>query len=228
MKHLLIALATSSILTLATTAGTTTVPDELETKVFADASMTPCPAVISATPYGDLFVGVDMQGSLGKKPNLGYIAKLSDTDNDGKADKRTVFAKVDNPRGLVAIGNKLIVLHCIQKDGVIHTQQLSVFNDNDNDGVADGPAKPLITNIGNPKFLKSRGTDHSTNNIRLGIDGWIYISIGDFGFVDAQGTDGTKLSMHGGGIVRVRPDGSVHECSHQRKYQRWDWLVDTL
>jgi len=226
MKHLLIALATSSILTLATTAGTTTVPDELETKVFADASMTPCPAVISATPYGDLFVGVDMQGSLGKKPNLGYIAKLSDTDNDGKADKRTVFAKVDNPRGLVAIGNKLIVLHCIQKDGVIHTQQLSVFNDNDNDGVADGPAKPLITNIGNPKFLKSRGTDHSTNNIRLGIDGWIYISIGDFGFVDAQGTDGTKLSMHGGGIVRVRPDGSEMETFIHGTRNVYDVAID--
>ena len=225
MKNLFISLTTSALLASAIIAGTT-VPDELETKVYADASMAPCPAVISATPYGDLFVGVDMQGSLGKKPNLGYIAKLSDTDNDGKADKKTIFAKVDNPRGLIAIGDRLIVLHCIQKDGVIHTQQLSVFTDTDNDGVADGPAKPLITNIGNPKFLKSRGTDHSTNNIRLGIDGWIYISIGDFGFVDAVGTDGTKLSMHGGGVVRVRPDGSEMETFIHGTRNVYDVSID--
>ena len=42
----------------------------------------------------------------------------------------------------------------------------------------------------------------------MGIDGWIYIAIGDFGFVDAEGTDGTKLTMYGGGVVRVRPDGT--------------------
>jgi putative heme-binding domain-containing protein len=45
----------------------------------------------------------------------------------------------------------------------------------------------------------------------MGIDGWIYIAIGDFGFVDAEGTDGTKLTMYGGGVVRVRPDGTEME-----------------
>ena len=55
------------------------------------------------------------------------------------------------------------------------------------------------------KFNQARGVDHTTNGIRMGIDGWIYIAIGDFGFVDATGTDGTKLMMYGGGIIRSAP-----------------------
>jgi len=207
-------------------AGTTSVPSELETQVFSDSKMTPCPAVIAASPYGEVYVGIDMQGSLGKKPGLGYIAKLVDTNQDGKADKQTVFAKTDNPRGIISIGDRVIVLHCTLKDGKIHTQQLSVYVDADRDGVADGPAKALVTNIGNPKFLKRRGTDHSTNNIRLGIDGWIYIAIGDFGFVGAEGTDGKKLSMHGGGVVRVRPDGSEMETFIHGTRNVYDVSID--
>lgn len=226
MKKTFITSLISSLGAISAFAGTTTVPAELESKLFADSKMTPCPAVIAASPYGEVYVGVDLQGSLGKKVDLGYIAKLIDTDNDGKADKRTVFAKMDNPRGIISIGNRLIVLHCTKEGDKIGTQQLSVYVDADGDGVADGPAKPLVTNIGNPKFLKSRGTDHSTNNIRLGIDGWVYISIGDFGFVGAEGTDGKKLSMHGGGVVRVRPDGTEMETFIHGTRNVYDVAID--
>ncbi len=207
-------------------AGSTTVPSDLETKMFTDSGVTPCPAVIAASPYGDVYVGVDKQGSLGKKIDHGYIMKLVDSDQDGRADQNTLFAKMDNPRGIISIGERLIVLHCTNRDGKIDTQQLSVYVDADNDGSADGPAQPLVTNIGNPKYLQDRGTDHSTNNIRLGIDGWIYISVGDFGFVGAEGTDGTKLSMHGGGVVRVRPDGSEMETFIHGTRNVYDVAID--
>jgi putative heme-binding domain-containing protein len=226
MKNFFTTSLISSFSALSVFAGTTTVPSELETQVFADSKMTPSPAVIAASPYGEVYVGVDLQGSLGKKVDLGYIAKLIDTNQDGKADKRTVFAKIDNPRGIISIGDRLIVLHCTKEGDKIGTQQLSVYVDADRDGVADGPAKALVTNIGNPKFLKSRGTDHSTNNIRLGIDGWIYISIGDFGFVGAEGTDGKKLSMLGGGVVRVRPDGSEMETFIHGTRNVYDVSID--
>ncbi|MFT5905321.1 MAG: putative heme-binding domain-containing protein [Cryomorphaceae bacterium] len=226
MKKTIITSLISSLGALSAFAGSTTVPAELETQVFSDTEMTPCPAVIAASPYGEVYVGVDMQGSVGKKPNLGYIAKLMDTDLDGKADKKTVFAKMDNPRGIISIGDRLIVLHSIQKNGKIYTQQLSVYVDADRDGVADGPAKPLVTDIGNPKYIQNRGADHSTNNIRLGIDGWIYISIGDFGFIGAEGSDGAKLSMHGGGVVRVRPDGSELETFIHGTRNVYDVSID--
>ena len=37
---------------------------------------------------------------------------------------------------------------------------------------------------------------------------WIYAAIGDFGFMEAEGTDGRKVQLRGGGVVRFRPDGS--------------------
>ena len=121
-----------------------TVPDDLESKLFSGPDKTPCPAVICAAPTGEVYVGVDMQGSLGKKANLGKIVRLVDTDNDGSPDKVTTYAKIDNPRGLIAIGDKLIVLHCTQKDGKPYNQRISVYTDANKDGIADGPPKPLL------------------------------------------------------------------------------------
>ncbi|WP_406694257.1 c-type cytochrome [Singulisphaera sp. Ch08] len=45
----------------------------------------------------------------------------------------------------------------------------------------------------------------------MGLDGWIYIAVGDYGFHGAKGKDGTTLSQRGGGILRVRPDGTELE-----------------
>ncbi|NQZ59769.1 MAG: hypothetical protein HRT88_20140, partial [Lentisphaeraceae bacterium] len=189
--------------------------------------MAPSPAVICASATGEVYVGVDLQGSLGKKGNLGRIVRLIDTDNDGIADKHTVYAKVNNPRGLIAIGNQLYVLHSIfGKDGKIINQDLSVFTDANNDGIADGPAKTLVKDIGNHTPLASRGTDHSTNGIRLGVDGWIYISVGDFGFQKAIGTDGKSLNFQGGGIVRVRPDGTDLETFIHGTRNVYDVAID--
>lgn len=218
----------STVLSLGAAAGAfaASVPGELETKLFAGPDKTPCPAVIAAAPTGEVYVGVDLQGSLGKKPNMGSIVRLVDTDNDGTADQVTTYAKIDNPRGIIPMGNNLIVLHCTQKDGKPHNQQISVFTDADQDGVADGPLKPLVKGIGNPKFIQSRGADHCTNNIRLGIDGWVYVSVGDFGFVDAEGSDGTKLTFHGGGVVRVRPDGSELESFIHGTRNVYDVAID--
>ena len=203
-----------------------TVPDGLESNLFAGPEIAPSPAVICASPTGEVFVGVDKQGSLGKEANHGSIVRIIDSNNDGKADQHTIFAKVDNPRGLISLGNQIIALHSTLKDGKPYNQQISVYTDADNDGIADGPLKPLVTGIGNPKYIQSRGADHCTNNIRLGIDGWIYISVGDFGFVNAEGSDGKTLTMHGGGVVRVRPDGSELETFIHGTRNVYDVAID--
>ena len=75
------------------------------------------PLPLSAARLHEVYVGVDKQGSLGKKPNLGSIVRLVDKNNDGKADLVTTFAKIDNPRGLIALGDQLIVPYCTVKDG---------------------------------------------------------------------------------------------------------------
>lgn len=166
---------------------------------FAGPELVPSPSCLAVLPAGEVFVGVDMIGSLGKTPGKGSIVKLIDQDQDGTMDRYSVFALVDNPRGILPVGDQVFVLHTVfGADSLAQGMDLVVFEDKNQDGIADGPSKPLISNISSKKHLQDRGTDHSTNGIRMGIDGWIYIAVGDFGFHDAVDREGTKLTMLGG------------------------------
>jgi len=194
---------------------------------FAGPDLVPSPSCLAVASTGEVFVGVDMIGSLGKTPGKGSIIRLVDSNHDGVMDTHTEFAKVDNPRGIIAMQDQVFVLHTVfGSDSLAQGMDLVVFEDKDKDGVADGPSKPLITNISTKNQLQSRGTDHSTNGIRMGIDGWIYIAVGDFGFVDAEDREGTKLTMLGGGIVRVRPDGTGMEVYTHGTRNIYDVAID--
>ena len=154
------------------------------------------------------------------------IVKLVDCNNDGIIDRHSTFAMADDPRGIIAVGDKVYVLHTVFTDSAATGMDLVVFEDRDHDGVADGPSSPLVEHISNPNYLRSRGTDHATNGIRMGIDGWIYIAVGDFGFHDAVDRDGKKLTMLGGGIVRVRPDGTELEIYTHGTRNIYDVAID--
>ena len=204
-------------------------PPELSQTTFTSPGLTPSPACLSAHPNGDVFVGVDMCGSLGKGPGKGKIVRLRDTNNDGVADEHTLFATLDNPRGLIAVGDKLYVIYTIWKDektfGAMH---LGVLEDKDKDGKADGPPKILVSDISCKTHNQSRGADHTTNGMRMAIDGWIYVAVGDYGMHEAKGTDDTVLTMLGGGIVRVRPDGSELEIYTHGLRNIYDVAIDPL
>lgn len=201
---------------------------QLQIDTLAGPDLIPSPACLAVAPMGEVFVGVDRIGSLGKEPEKGSIIKLIDTDNDGKADSHTVFVQVDNPRGLLPIADDLYVLHTTfsPETGEASGMDLVKFEDKNKDGIADGPAWTLIKNISTPETLRTQGTDHATNGIRMGIDGWIYIAVGDFGFHNATDRDGTKLSMLGGGIVRVRPDGTEMEIYSHGTRNIYDVAID--
>lgn len=203
-------------------------PADLNVTGFAGPDLTPSPACLAVSATGDVFVGVDMIGSLGKDPGKGSIVKLVDSDNDGVVDKHSLFAMVDDPRGIISLGDQVFVLHTTfsKETGKASGMDLVVFEDKDRDGVADGPSQPLIEHISSAKFLQSRGTDHSTNGIRMGIDGWIYIAVGDFGFHDAIDRSGKKLTQLGGGIVRVRPNGKEMEVFTHGLRNIYDVAID--
>ncbi|MBD0260316.1 MAG: heme-binding protein, partial [Cytophagales bacterium] len=203
-------------------------PGDLTITDFAGPDLTPSPACLAVAPTGEVFVGVDMQGSLGKKPDMGSIIRLTDGDNDGKVDAHTTFARVNNPRGIMAVGEKVFVLHAVfsPETGKATGMNLVVFEDTNRDGAADGPSKPLVEHLSNVRFIQERGVDHATNGIRMGIDGWIYIAVGDFGFHNATDRTGKRLTMLGGGIVRVRPDGTELEIYSHGMRNIYDVAID--
>ncbi|MEO6036303.1 MAG: ThuA domain-containing protein [Verrucomicrobiota bacterium] len=173
------------------------VPAEFSATIFAAPPAVNYPVFVSAAPDGTLYVSSDGNGSLGRDPNRGRIVRLRDLDGDGHVDESKLFvANVDSPRGLVWDHDRLYLLH---------PPNLSAFIDHDSDGIAD-EEKILVKNIA--FTFKDRPADHTSNGIELGVDGWIYCAIGDFGFMEATGTDGRKLQLRGGGVVRVRTDGT--------------------
>ncbi len=53
--------------------------------------------------------------------------------------------------------------------------------------------------------------DHVPANFRLGMDGYFYVAVGDKGLYQCTGRDGSQVNLHGGGILRLRPDGTELE-----------------
>jgi putative heme-binding domain-containing protein len=160
------------------------------------------PTCLCTTPTpGMIFVGCDGNSAQGTAPNRGKVYRLMDTKGTGKADSITLFCEVDHPRGLIYHNGALYVCH---------PTDFSVFYDDDGDGKADR-RELLVKGISAPKAVNARGGDHTTNNITMGIDGWIYFAVGDMGMANATATkDGAKVTMRGG-IARIRPDGTGFE-----------------
>ncbi len=172
------------------------VPEGFEVTVFASPPAVNYPVFVAASVDGTLYVSSDGNGSLGRNPERGRVIRLRDLDGDGRADETKVFCEIDAPRGLVWDHDRLYVMH---------PPHLSAFIDKDGDGIAD-EQKTLVKNLA--FGYDKRPADHTTNGVSMGADGWLYIAGGDFGFMDAEGTDGRKLTHRGGGVIRVRPDGT--------------------
>lgn len=164
------------------------------------------PTCLAAAPTGEVFVGVDENGSIDAKAQRGRVVRCIDKNGDGVADEFKIFAEMDSPRGLWFDNNTLYVMH---------PPLVEAFLDDDGDGVADRH-EVLVRGLGFD--LKFRGADHTVNGMRMGIDGFLYIAVGDYGATNAVARDGTRLQLHGGGVVRVRPDGSGLEIvSHGQR-----------
>jgi putative heme-binding domain-containing protein len=175
-----------------------TFPPAFHATVFAAPPNISYPIFLSAAPDGTLFVGCDQNGSLDRRPNRGRVVMCRDTDGDGVADQFSDFAKMDSPRGVAWDGSTRTLY-------VMHPPNLTAYHEGPTPGVSDRQ-EDLITGLGFD--LTFRGADHTINGIRLGIDGWIYVACGDYGAVKATGKDGRSLALRGGGIVRIRPDGT--------------------
>ena len=152
------------------------------------------PTAIVVVPDGTIYLGQDPMNMPG--PVNQPIDSVLAIRPDGST---RVFAdKLQSVMGLEWVDGTLIV---------VHAPFLSSFRDTNGDGVSDVRVD-LVTGLG-PKVPGSNGlNDHIASGVRLGIDGFLYVSVGDKGIPLARGTDGRTISLGTGGVIRVRPDGT--------------------
>ena len=160
------------------------------------------------------------------------VSILTDTDGDGVMDKKQVFAdKIELATSSVFYKNGIIV--CAAPD-------IWFFEDTNGDDKADKRTK-LYTNLG------TRDTHAVINNMRWGLDGWVYATHGYSSSDNVQclGVSGSKSQVSsspersgnpnlkpetlnsptgvsiGSGVVRFKPDGSAFEQYCSRGGNTW-------
>ncbi len=151
------------------------------------------PTAIVAAPDGSVYIGSDPMDMPGPPTvSIDRVICLKD-------GRITVFAEnLWSVMGLEWIDGTLYV---------VHAPFLSAFRDTDGDGRADRRVD-LVTGLG-PKLPGWSGlNEHIASGARLGMDGFLYVAIGDKGVPRATGRDGKTIQLHGGGVIRVRPNGT--------------------
>ena len=174
------------------------VPAGFKATLFACDPLIEYPSAISIGPRpGAIFVAVDYMTGLGTEiVRRDEVRLVEDTDGDRYADTATVFANGFNSiQGLSYHDGALYVMHA---------PFLTVLRDTKSVGTAD-ERRDLLTGLGltpeqNPVRL------HCANGVVAGHDGWLYLALGDNG-VNVLRPEGDRLVLHGGGILRCRPDG---------------------
>ena len=131
------------------------------------------------------------------------ITICEDSNNDGRADKFTMFAdKLSIPTSMIHANGGLVVTQAP------HTLFLK---DTDGDGKAD-ERKVLFTGWG------TADTHAGPSNLRWGFDNWIYGVCGYSGF---RGNVGGKRVSFGQGVFRMKPDGSALEFLASTTNNTW-------
>ncbi|QJE95935.1 PVC-type heme-binding CxxCH protein [Luteolibacter luteus] len=141
------------------------------------------------------------------RPGRDKISWIEDTDGDGVMDKKHVFAD----------DLDLATSFCFYRDGVIASQPPEVLfiRDTDGDGKAD-KREVLYRGLGT-------SDRHAVlNNLRWGLDGWVYATHGYAGSPKVTSADGSvNFGGIGSGVVRFRPDGSKIEMVSAKAGNCW-------
>jgi putative heme-binding domain-containing protein len=158
------------------------------------------PTAVACAPDGRVFVcedRMDMSGPVDRPVN-----RLLCVHPDGRI---TVFAeRIYAAFGMEYIDGKLYVHH---------SPRFSVFRD----GGERGLDRTDLIETTNPapwgSSVRGRNqiNDHAPAGFQLGVDGFLYIAVGDKGIYGMVGRDGRKLELPLGGVIRMRPDGTGPE-----------------
>ncbi len=203
-------------------------PDGFKVELVLQAPDIEAPTALAVASNGDVYFAedpMDMSGPPTKNIDKIWLLK------GGDPKKKILFAdKMWAVMGLEVVGDKL---YCV------HAPHVTVFT-LDKDGTA-AKRDELFDDLG-PKVAGLPGfNDHIPSGIRMGMDGWLYVSIGDKGIpkmsripIPLRGTDkgkemeklgsvetaegrtrhtkdGHHISLEGGGVIRFPPDGTKQE-----------------
>ncbi|MCC9607972.1 HEAT repeat domain-containing protein [Blastopirellula sp. JC732] len=189
-----------------------------EVKLLSQVPEIEHPSVVTCDEKGNLFVGLDpmdMRGPATKE--FDQIVRF-EMDADGNPVRKTVFCE-----------DLAAVFGMIWHDGalyVLHAPHYTMFRDTNGDGVADERIE-LADGFGPPAGVYGFN-DHIVTGTHLGMDGRVYISIGDKGVPKAVGADGSTVTLEGGGIVRMKLDGTELEIVSSGTRNHLDVAMDSL
>ncbi len=156
------------------------------------------PSVVCTTPDGRILVAEDPMDQFGpgNQPGDRILCLWPDGHTTVFADKLyAVF-------GIAYLDGKV---------HVHHSPKYTVFTDDPATGVGKNPV--VIYDTDNPATWGGGSlNDHIPSQIRLGMDGWMYMSTGDKGIYGlVSNIDKSAVELRGGGIIRFRPDGTHFE-----------------
>ncbi|HBE68130.1 MAG TPA: hypothetical protein DDW52_08270, partial [Planctomycetaceae bacterium] len=170
-------------------------PPGFSIDLFASEPMIAKPLNMAWDKKGRLWVTSTTEYPYPAKDGNGkdQVLVLEDTDGDGSADKRTVFADGLNiPMGLLPLQDGAIVFSI---------PNLVRYYDDDGDLRADRQEVLL------GPFDTSRDTHGMVNALRRGDDGWVYACHGFNNRSTITDKSGDSIYLESGNVFRFTPDG---------------------
>ncbi|WP_461098901.1 PVC-type heme-binding CxxCH protein [Spirosoma luteolum] len=192
-------------------------PPDLEATLWAESPLMNRPLGMDVDARGRVWI--TESGPDPAEPgsaSAGRVVILTDRNNDGRADTRTVFAqeaRLRSPEGIAVLGTKVLVAS---------TPDLLQYTDENGDDVVD-QGEALLTGFG------GAGKTNGLHQISTGPSGMYYLTVGDGGPHSVMDRDGWNLQAGngtravenaqgrvstdgrqwlGGLTMQVRPDGS--------------------
>ena len=152
------------------------------------------------------------------KPSKDALLILHDDNNDGKADRMTEFAKVNNPLGFE-----------FWNGGVLVTRQSELLFLKDTDGDDKADVQTIML-----QGLDSSDTHHGANNLIYGPDGGVYWQSGVFMQHNYEHPWGSSLQVTASAMYRFDPRRftiSMHATNspnpHGTSFDSWGYQYAT-